>query len=382
MQPGDHLLLFGASARAAAFSALRAGLSPWCADLFADSDLTRLCPTLAIPAAGYPRGFLEVSARGPAGPWMYVGGLENRPALVESLARSRPLWGNGSDVLRRVRDPVALASVLTEAGLPCPQVSRTVEDLPPGRWLVKPLDGAGGRGITSLQPGLTPGKRTYLQEFIDGAPYSAVYVGRETGALLLGATRQLVGESWLHAAPFHYCGSLGPLPLASATLATLRQLGDVLATTFGLRGLFGVDFMLRGGTPWPVEVNPRYTASVEVLEHATGLTALALHRAVFDPSAALTGDFVPPARPSLLGKAILFAREALTFPSDGPWLATLQQPAPLTAPPAFADIPPPDQRIEKGRPVLTFFVVGKSPGEVMAQLTQTAADLDRQLLGQ
>jgi len=33
-----QVLIVGASARAAAFSALRAGLRPWCADLFADLD--------------------------------------------------------------------------------------------------------------------------------------------------------------------------------------------------------------------------------------------------------------------------------------------------------------------------------------------------------
>ena len=49
----------------------------------------------------------------------------------------------------------------------------------------------------------------------------------------------------------------------------------------GLRGLFGVDFVLRDGIPWPVEVNPRYTASVEVLEFAAGIRALTLHRSIF-----------------------------------------------------------------------------------------------------
>ena len=44
----EHLLLFGASVRAAAFSALRAGLRPWCADLFGDADLQARCPALAL----------------------------------------------------------------------------------------------------------------------------------------------------------------------------------------------------------------------------------------------------------------------------------------------------------------------------------------------
>src|SRR5262245_37770646 len=99
----DRLLLFGASVRAAAFSALRAGLRPWCVDLFADADLSAICPCQALPPAEYPRGFLRACADGPPGPWMYTGGLENRPALVDALARLRPLWGNAGRVLRRAR---------------------------------------------------------------------------------------------------------------------------------------------------------------------------------------------------------------------------------------------------------------------------------------
>ena len=54
--PTDNLLIFGASTRAAAFSALRAGLRPWCADLFGDADLVSRCPTIRMPAGDYPHG--------------------------------------------------------------------------------------------------------------------------------------------------------------------------------------------------------------------------------------------------------------------------------------------------------------------------------------
>src|SRR5207249_9264748 len=97
-----------------------------------------------------------------------------------------------------------------------------------------------------------------------------VYVGAERHgnpfAAFLEVTRQLVGEPWLHAAPFHYCGSIGPLPLSESLWRKFWRIGTVLAKAFRLRGLFGVDCVLRDGIPWPVEVNPRYPASVEVLE--------------------------------------------------------------------------------------------------------------------
>ena len=54
MEQARQLILIGASVRAAAFSALRAGLRPWCADLFGDLDLRQRCPSVVVPAERYP----------------------------------------------------------------------------------------------------------------------------------------------------------------------------------------------------------------------------------------------------------------------------------------------------------------------------------------
>jgi predicted ATP-grasp superfamily ATP-dependent carboligase len=393
MDRRPYLLIFGASARAAAFSALRAGLQPWCADLFADADLRARCPALALPPADYPDGFREVSDQAPPGPWMFTGGLENRPALVEEICRRRPLWGSGPDVLRQVRAPLAVAERLRRAGIACPEIWLRPEDVPArGRWLLKPLDGTGGRGIAFLEDraGARGRRRVYAQEYVEGEPYSAVYLGLErqvdgreqAGASFLGVTRQLVGEPWLHAAPFHYCGSIGPVPLSLPLHRRFRRVGVVLAQEFGLRGLFGVDCVLRDEVPWPVEVNPRYPASVEVLEEPGRPSAVALHRAAVEGSEGPVhwrSDEPHPYQVSQVrGKAILFAREALVFP-DGFFdpAARLSD----TDLPPFADIPPAGQRIEAGRPVLTFFAAAATVEGCERRLRQTAADLDRRLFG-
>src|SRR5947209_6990668 len=106
------VLIVGASARAAAFSALRAGMRPWCIDLFADADLQARCPVKALNSDNYPDGFARAMRQGPPGPWLYVGGLENRPALVVKLARERTLWGNDANVLSVVRTPDVWSELL------------------------------------------------------------------------------------------------------------------------------------------------------------------------------------------------------------------------------------------------------------------------------
>src|SRR5437588_46110 len=97
------LIVLGASARAAAFSARRAGFEPYAIDLFADRDLAAICPSVKIRR--YPHDFLVALAAAPQAPWIYTGGLENFPRLVDRLADVRPLLGNSGHVLRRVRDP-------------------------------------------------------------------------------------------------------------------------------------------------------------------------------------------------------------------------------------------------------------------------------------
>ncbi len=373
--PDPSLILIGASVRAAAFSALRAGLQPWCADLFGDLDLRQRCPVAVVPSDDYPQAFASLLSTAPAFPWMFTGALENHHALIHRLAADRPLWGVAVPSLIQVRTPQLLASLLREGGHECPVVC-AVTALPSDsrRWLVKPFSSAAGRGIRFLDENLpAKGARYYLQEYIEGESGAALFLAEENGCRLLGVTRQLVGADWLHSEAFHYCGSVGPWLLPPESVQRLSSIGATLAGC-GLRGLFGVDFVLRDGVPWPVEVNPRYTASIEVLEYATGLTALALHRRVFDPAAPAPP---PPSRSECAGKAIYFAPRRLMLPADGPWMDTLRNPPALDVMPAFADIPQASQVIEAGRPVLTFFARGGDTLGCEHQLRQMAVDLDR-----
>lgn len=376
----EALLILGASARAAAFSALRAGLRPNCIDLFADLDLQQRCPVRRL-SGRYPHAFLDHLDAMPPGPWMYTGGLENWPRLVQQLAERRPLWGNAAASLRRARRPEFVAGVLQAAGMPAPALGSTAERSDTSRrWLCKPRKSAGGSGIRFADEARGAESAVYCQEYIDGRPCSLLFVGDGRRARLLGMTWQLIGVSFLHAGEFRYCGSIGPVDPAVIRRPDPRALGDVLAEACGLRGLFGVDGVLREGVFWPVEINPRYTASVEVLEYAAGWAALAQHAHAF------TQDTLPPPLPSAMparyvGKAILFARADLMFPQEGPWLDELRSPSPLEEPPAFADIPAAGQPIPAGKPILTFFVRGGSVEECAEELRRRAEALDCRLFG-
>lgn len=370
------LLIFGASARAAAHSALRAGLRPWCADLFADADLRTACPVRRVAGANYPHGLLAALEGAPNAPLLYTGGLENHPRLFDRL--DRPLWGNGSDVLRQVRDPLRLARCLAEARIDAP----AVRDTPPApgdprRWLLKPRRGAGGFGIHPYENVPFEARTHFLQERLEGDSCSAVFLGRSEGGVdLLGVTQQLVGAGWLGAADFRYAGSVCSLDVMPSERLVWERIGQALVAAFDLRGLFGVDAIRRDGVPWPVEVNPRYTASVEVLERSLGISALALHRAAC--AGLPLPRFARATAPRTWGKAIYFAAGALTFPAEGPWRVALAPGVDRDRVP-FADVPAAGERIERGHPILTVFASGADASACLGSLREIARGLDRRL---
>ena len=381
MENNAHLLIVGASARAAAFSALRAGFSPCCMDLFADEDLRRRCEVTRL-TADYPAGFRSFIDSDRPGAWMYTGGLENWPRLVGDMARWRPLWGNGIKSLLFSRDPIYLVEWLQMADMPMPALVPFYERSAwKGRLLIKPRKGTGGSGIRfwTEESGPLDKSTAYCQEFIEGEPISLLFLGGGEQSRLLGLTRQLVGSPWLHAGPFRYCGSIGPLDPGIVARPALEELGERLALVCGLEGLFGVDGILRDGMFWLLEVNPRYTASIEVLEYATRWPTLTWHAQVFQHGQ--LPSLPPPAVPvdHHVGKAILFARDDLVVPSDGPWMTELRSPTPVWEMPAFADIPAAGERIPAGRPVLTFFAAASSASACEEALRDIAADLDRWL---
>ena len=309
------LTILGASARAAAVSARRAGLSVFAGDLFGDLDLQACCPSVRV--SDYPQGLVDVLNAAPPGPWMYTGALENHPQLIERMESVRPLWGNKADCLRRVRDPAVVFQALARQGLPAPCVAQRADNLPTdGSWLVKPRRSAGGFGVVSWRGGTSDAAHVYFQQRIDGQHYGAVYVASAGRAVFLGATRQLLGGDPATADDFRYAGCVGPLPLAPALIKAFQSVGQALATEFPLSGLFGVDAVVADRIVWPVEVNPRYTASIEILERGGRQSLLAWHAAACAsqslPSAPVGAARVgQPGGQIVWGKRIVYARRDL-----------------------------------------------------------------------
>jgi predicted ATP-grasp superfamily ATP-dependent carboligase len=216
-------------------------------------------------------------------------------------------------------------------------------------WLLKPRHSGGGHGTVRWRAGVPAGRHQYLQERIAGVPGSVVFLGDGRRAHVLALSCQLVGRRELGASGFRYCGSLvGPelFPSEEALARRAAELAEAVVRAFGLVGLNGIDFIARRGVPWPIEVNPRFSASMELLERAADLSLFALH------ADACTGRLPSGSAPVLArvqGKAIVFARKHVTVGDTRRWQRD----------PWIADVPHPGEWIGRGRPICTVFAAGR-----------------------
>ena len=372
-EPHRLLLLAGITTRPMASSAARAGWAVTAVDAFGDLDLQACARVVVLPReVGFHPAAAAAAARGlPAAAVAYTSNFENHPAAVGALAAGRRLLGNPPGVLERVRDPVALMLVLRAGGFETP-VTRTRPPRPgaggPRRWLLKPRRSGGGHGTSAWRPGRAVRRHQYLQERIPGIPGSLVFLADGSRALPLALTRQIVGERRFGAGGFRYCGSLvggGELfPAEQLVRDRASAMAEAVTREFGLVGLNGIDFVARSGVPWPIEVNPRWSASMELLELPRGTPLFALHARACARSLPRAGPRQPA---GVRGKAVVFARRAVAAGDTRSWLADAH----------IADIPQPGARILRGRPICTVFASASTVSGCLRGLASRAAAIYR-----
>jgi predicted ATP-grasp superfamily ATP-dependent carboligase len=384
--PDVTVLIAGVSTRAAAASAAAAGFDVTALDAFGDRDQHPGVRALALPrdfGTRFTPGAVARCARGIACDAVaYLSSFENHPGAVRLLSAGRTLWGNPPAVLRRVRDPLLLADTLRRRGLAAPAVvaMRRGTALPDAgdrrRWLSKRRASGGGYGIREWHPGTRIPRGGYLQEMIDGTPGSVSFIAAGGRAIVLGVTRQIVGDSAFGASGFTYCGNILPasddpeLGADSLLARSARMLAEAVAVDFELVGANGIDFVARDNVPHAVEVNPRWSASMELVERAHGTSVFGAHAGACATGALPSVESIRDrSATGAIGKSIVFARHGVTVGDTRPWLAD----------PTVRDVPHPGEQIPAGRPVCTVLARGDDASSCYASLVRRAADIYEEL---
>ena len=361
------VLIVGASVRAAAQSARRAGLAPIGFDLFADRDLTKIASARTVSIADYPAAIETLAAELVAEdvPWMYAGAWENHADRVQpdrpnstTLGQFRPLASSRARSNRLDAGPLRPRDCLRGRS---PRTRRTAVRRLLARQALRLRRRSRDRPfdrVFSTRSALFLSTTTRRRE-----PFRP-FLGRRRR---LGTDRrhQATGGS-SQTAPFAYRGSVGPWPIEFQERQSLETIGRILAEDFGLRGLIGLDFISAAEGPIPIEINPRYTASTEVLELAMFRPILAEHRRVFEPNAA-ANDQSAFKKTRFVGKSIVFAEADGRFPEDVGDGAALEEIDAFEVPP-LADIPEAGSTFVRGRPVVTVLVESLDLDECQALL--------------
>ena len=365
-----RVLLAGVSTRGFAQSAARAGYDVVAVDGFGDLDLRACAGEVRLARVGdrfSVRAALAAARDVARDAVCYVASFENHPAAVRSLAAGGALWGNPPAVLARVRDAGRLARALAARGFPTPAVRRTApRGSVGGRWLVKPQASGGGGGIVGWRGGRVPAG-SYLQQRIAGVPGSIVFAADGRRAVPLGVSLALAGDRAFGAAGFRYSGSILVRP-EELLFGNACRLAAAVTEEFRLVGVNGIDFVAARGVPRAVEVNPRWTASMELVERACGISIFQTHARAC-AGALPDVDVVRSSVAGAHGKAVVYARRDVTAGDTRRWLDD----------PDVRDVPAVGEPIGRGHPVCTVFARGADVAACHAALARRAARVYRTL---
>lgn len=358
-----RILLLGVSTRAMAESAAADGHEVVAVDFFGDRDQASVAESYALRRdLGLPttaEGLAEAARRIDGDAVVYGSNLENHPEVIEELAVHRRVLGNPADVVREVRDWALLRRFCREESIARPEtllageVGRVAAAPVRGRWLKKRRRSGGGHGVAAWD-GAGLDDDHLLQAEVEGTPASVAFVADGKESRIFAVTEQLLGRSELGGSGFAWCGNV--LPLRDEGLHSVRAEVDHMVSRlvrrFGLVGVNGVDVVIGRDAagavrPHLIEVNPRFSGSMELAERAFGVGVFSLHLA------GLAGRIPPapadcPASAGCFGKGIVYARRTVTVSDTDAWLAR-----------GFRDVPWPGHRVAAGHPLCT--VLSRGP---------------------
>lgn len=359
MRTGPKSLLIAAlSGRALAMSARRAGYTPLVVDFFGDADTLDVAGAHRRLTSELSRGIqadellaaLAAVAEGQQVQGIVCGtGFEDRPHLLASLGRQWRLFGNGAEIMTRVKDPESFAALCRACGIPHPALSLTAPSDPAG-WLAKRRGGAGGGHIAPAAE-RSGSASIYFQRRVPGTPVSALFLAAGRRATILGFSAQWSCPTPRH--PFRYGGAVRPADLAPPTAAALAAAVQALVATLPLAGLNSADFLVARDKFWLMEINPRPGATLDIFEPSKG-SLLELHVAACEgklPS-------VPPRADGAAAAAIVYA---------GHDIASL---TPLDWPDWTADRPHAGIAVRAGAPLCTVHARASTAAEARALVTQ------------
>ncbi|NYT07687.1 MAG: ATP-grasp domain-containing protein [Methanomicrobiales archaeon] len=355
---GIKVLVAGFATRHVVQSAYAAGCEVYAVDHFCDRDLSFY--------ARASMRFDELDELFPAVAEM--SGLHAPDIVIATsgaeLLPSRDLCGTPPEKVQRFLDKLTTHQFFDELGIPAPRL------LSPGTFpaMLKPRCGSGG--WRNRVVGSSAEQEAWFAEFgeipaiaeevVAGTPCSVCCVADGARAIAIAPNLQELRGAG--DARYGFCGSV--TPFLDTCHEELIRSAERIAAASGCVGTLGIDF-ISGDKLYAIEINPRFQATLDTVEMATGINLFSIHLAACRGCLPLRR----PASRQVAARRILFAGRDFTVHAD---LSRLW--------PVVSDIPWPGTVFEEGQAVISVYGWGAT-GEDANDLLHKHIRTVRQYMG-
>lgn len=362
------VLVVATAARALAQSARKGGISVVALDRFADRDTreaARVCRAVPATERGFEAAALLRAAEALCPParsrgLVYGSGLEHCPELLHALSERRRLYGNSPQTVARLKDPLAFFGLLRGLDIPYPETSLARPADQTG-WLVKQVGGSGGGHVQRIARARPAARRFYYQREWPGRSVSVLFLANGARCRVLGFS-----ETWTTSQdpsePYRYAGGVSDADVSAPLRERLSAAAQALTAALGLKGVNGLDAIVREDEFVVLEVNPRPGATFELYEPKYAESFFVLHLR------ACSGDLpaVTRASPLAYAHAVVYAPRALVVAESTAW------------PPGCSDLPMPGTPIRANAPLCMVHACGRTAAQAQHRVLERHASVTAQ----
>ncbi|MBD3407576.1 MAG: ATP-grasp domain-containing protein [Candidatus Lokiarchaeota archaeon] len=305
--------ILGFNTRPIACSVARQGGKVFVSDYWGDSDLqpcVKKWVSVLNPQPGYRQrkkldrpmqeylvqNFLEYYGHSDYDHIFITGGFDDYTIYLKELEKRYRISGNSSKQMKLARDFQKVNTLATELGLRVPlqklsdslDTSLSIADEIGYPCILRALESGGGSGIRFIKDQddlitkykkIQPGSRMRIQQYVTGKDASVSLLSTGTKAMSLSYHGQMIGfPSAGLKCNFTFSGNFMPFSIESETRKKLTRTTERMMTELGLVGSNGIDVVLDDAERiWFMEINPRFQATLEMLEYAGKVSITKLH---------------------------------------------------------------------------------------------------------
>lgn len=342
-------LIVANSGRLLAQLSVKAGYKPLVIDCFSDSDTQEMAldcikvDSLALEQV--KTAFSILQSQYTITHVIYGSGLEQNLDTLKFLHQTLIVLGNTDDVFSAIQNKLYFFSRLNDLQIPYPEVSFHAPDNI-NAWLLKPMRGEGGLGITKYTGQSVKKDSCYWQKIISGIPMSVLFIADEKKYKIFGFQKQLITSIGNN--DFVFSGVIRQPKISLDINNTISQWLDSLVPDFSLKGINSLDFMVKNKSCFALEINARPSASMQLYTNDF----------ISEQIRGFIGEQLIPSRISDSFKAykIIFAENSLSIRKNILW------------PEWVVDMPHAESFIHTGMPICSIIANGKNEQQVLKNL--------------